>query len=271
MAMTIAKLTAADNPASRGRLCAVGHPARPCDHGRHPGTMRARWPKAETKSTWETVGAFFAYFAVAKDVPAVLRTLGLPRMLPEGTKRTLLLLQPHADTWLLWAFTLVSVLLVLYLLPRRTPQPAEDPDAEKNYEQRAAVLLRRHHLLRAVRSLGLALLRDWLLDLQGVALYGTFLRSANGWPLAADRFEWVDRLHFRAGNTLEYQYARDYAELIIREQPIGTQRFAAEFRRPVRASDLKLLLLASGRFWLWYPAHLVVRCVRRLRRGRPAP
>jgi len=63
----------------------------------------------EPASPLEILGAFLGYFAVAKDVPATLRTLGISKLAPDQVKLWLLRCNSNPDFWLLLAVTLPLV------------------------------------------------------------------------------------------------------------------------------------------------------------------
>lgn len=209
------------------------------------------------RKTVEVLGVFFAFSAAAPAAPSLLRALGLPRLVPASLKRALLCLPLPPDAWLLWAFTVMSVGLALWLSARRN-RSSEKVNLE-SYAARADALIRRRARLRVVRTLGLAWVRDRVVERMGIAHYGTFSRTVNHWPSDSDRFDWVDRLRFEAGDGVEYQYSRDYSELIVRTHAPDNLNFGSELRRPVQRRDFKLLWLSSDHFLRWYLKHLLQR------------
>lgn len=212
----------------------------------------------EPPKPWEILGAFFGYFAVAKDAPSVMRTLGATRLCPDWLRTCLLDVNKHADTWLLWMFTIVTVVFLSYLLWRRRPREAPSDSDDMKDALRA---MKRHRILRIVRSLGLVLVRNAVMDLLGVTRYGTFKKPST-WPRDPKIFNYVDRINLTGGKGLEYQYARDFSNLLVREHPPTTDDYGPTAERRPTWNDFKVLIAGSNIFLLWFPAHLVMRLFR---------
>lgn len=209
----------------------------------------------EPPKPWEVLGAFFGYFAVAKDVPTVLRTLGLPKIIPSCFKDLLLRINKHPDFWLLLLFTICTLLLVFWFLPRR-----EEPEELSEQDQLASAVaaLRRGKLLRVVRSLGLVLLREKVLDWMGVGLYGTF-RKHPTWPPDPTRSKYVDRITYTGGAGVEYQYGKNFCKVFVRTHPANNNTYGSTEERIPNFGDMRLLLVASNFFPFWLVIHTLKR------------
>ncbi len=67
---------------------------------------------------WEVLLAFFGYFAIAKDVPTNIRTLQIPRLVPDLVKNKLLQWNSSGDFWVLLSFTCFVIFALSILLLR---------------------------------------------------------------------------------------------------------------------------------------------------------
>jgi hypothetical protein len=211
---------------------------------------KIRDPKA-----WEKMAAFFAFFAVQKDVPTVLRRL-CPPPWRQFAKRHLLGLVNSGDFWWSWLFTIVTVIFLARVLWPSVPSESEesvneDVDAERR--KKIETVLRRHRLIRVARSLGLVLIREKLLDALGVRLYTTFPRRQFAPPVepAPDRFDYIDRIIFVDGKGCEYQYPRGCGLVFVREHPASTHQYGPSQRRKLTRREKMVLLVGSNFYPFW--------------------
>lgn len=223
-----------------------------------------REPLEPTKP-WEVLATLFGYFAIAKDIPDIFRTLSITKLVPQQLKTMLLQYNASSDFWLMVFFTVVMIILWLWLMPRKK----EIKEKEKeDIIRELSKSFRRKQIIRIIRSFGLVLLREVFLSLFHVESYGTFRRPPPpDWPLAPDRLESIDRIGYADGRGIEFQYSADFSNLIIREHPRDSDRFSDPIIRPPSWPDVKLLMLASNIFPFWFLVYLIKRplvCLRRL-------
>lgn len=220
----------------------------------------------EPPKPWEALGVFFGYFAVAKDAPFILRTLGFPKYIPSCLKDFLLRLNKSPDFWLLLLFTIFTLILYFWFLPRRREQ--EEPENLAN-DNRANVdaILRKERLLRVIRSFGIVLLREKMLDWMNVDLYGTFHKTSN-WAPEPSRFNYVDRINYTDGAGIEFQYSKDFREVFVRTHPTNNITYGEPAIRMPNAKDVRLLLVASNYFPFWFLVHSIMRIGRCLKNAK---
>ncbi len=214
----------------------------------------------------------FGYLAVAKDVPLTLRKLLISKAIPESWKIALLQRVANRDFWYVLSFTIFLIVLYFLLLWRTTGNEVEDEDSgskalsgelgskkkqdhSKARRDRAVAVLKRYRLIRIIRSFGLVIIREKLLDLMKVGLYGTFRRQEN-WSPEPNRFCFIDRVTFIDGTGSEYQYSRNFRDIIVRTHPFDLAHYERHLLRPPAISDIKLLLVASNFFLFWFLGYL---------------
>lgn len=83
----------------------------------------------------------------------------------------------------------------------------KDPSHGLSPTDRAVQVMKRHQLLRILRSFGLVIIYEWLLDRMGVQLYGGFNRYAD-WTPRPELFDYIDRYSLD-NESVEFQYSRD--------------------------------------------------------------
>jgi hypothetical protein len=216
----------------------------------------------ESPKPWEVLGTFFGFFAVAKDAPANLRTLGVTKLVPEKCKSKLFSWNGNPDFWLLVLFASISVIVLLYFIPRKR-EPKRQAENDRIVVVSASI--RRGNLIRLLRSLGLVWIREKLLDWIGVALYGTFRRPRD-WPLEPARKKWIDRITLDSGVGFEFQYMIGYQKLSVREHPRNSDTYGPPIEREPTWKDARLLLLASNYFPIWLLANGIVRIAMFIRK-----
>lgn len=223
------------------------------DAGYDPLVSAAKSVKPRPPEPWEILGAIIAYFAVAKDVPAVLRSL-----LGWGEK------EGWSDTALLWCFTVPFLFASLWLLWRSYADEALEANTDDLPTKKGLGLndVQRMKLVRVVRSLGFVWWRERKLDKMGIALYGTFERPET-WEPMPGRTPYIDRLMYADGRGIEYQYSRGHDVVYVREHEPRSDSQPAPYgpeasRRPT-PDDRRLLLVASNHFPWWYVRYLLSR------------
>lgn len=207
----------------------------------------------EPPKPWEILGAFFGYFAVAKDAPAIIRMLGIPNLVPESFKVFLHRWNTNSDFWLLILFTFLTFAVVFVWLPRKD-NTTELSDREKHIAD-INKAIRKSKTIRIMRSLGFVLVREFILDLLGVTRYGTFSRPSD-WQNEPDRARWIDRINLKSGKGVEYQYSKNFQRLIIREHPLSSDIYGLSAEREPQLREVPMLLVASNYFGIWIIAYL---------------
>lgn len=205
--------------------------------------------------TWEIVGAVLGYFGIIGDVPTACRTLGIGHFVPDCLKSALLNLYSHPDGWYAWFFTVLLLMFLFGLVWKSSPP---EPDIERDNIEEAKKYLKRSQILRAVRSLGLVPLREWLMDKMGIALYGTFKRPSD-WTPNLNTWLYLDRITFNSGRGSEYQYAKNFNYVSVREHPETSDNYGQPAERKPTWVDFKHLIIASWFFPFWAIIHLLKR------------
>jgi len=219
--------------------------------------MAQELKQIESPKPWEILGSFFGYFAVAKDIPSILRMLCIQKIPPYRLKQILLRINPSADFWLLITFTAVTVLILLHYLWRTRPIKGPDPSSDKELQEFVKIG-KRNYRLRIIRSFGFAWFRDKILDRMNVNVYGTFQRPPPPyWPAVEDRANSIDRIIFADGTGMEFQYAKDFTTMFVRRHTPGTNLFNSVEERLPSSVEIRLLLVASNYFPLWWIMHLI--------------
>ncbi|MGE9744389.1 hypothetical protein [Bdellovibrio bacteriovorus] len=215
----------------------------------------------KSPNPWETIGMFFGYFAVAKDIPSVLRTLMIPKLVPDCLKAFLLGVVGNGNFWLLIFFTALTVLTYILLWTTSHPQEEEDSDItitkRADADGKASVIktMKRYQVLRIIRSLGLVWIRERILDFWKVFLYGTFKRPSN-WESDPTRMNHIDRITFDDHSGWEFQYSKDYRSIIARFHPSTTDTYEESQVREPTLKEVGLLMIASNYFPFWYLGYL---------------
>lgn len=198
---------------------------------------------------WEILGAFFAYFAVAKDIPEVLRKLGITHLFSHDIKDRLLNIHSSADSWLLWSFSLLTMLLLLWLLWRNKTPVDRGESGDQNTLKDA---YSDHTRIRTIRSLGLYALRQLVLNAFQVLYFDNFKRPST-WAEERDNFQYVDRFGFKNGQSFEFQYPKNFSALAIRVQENTPDRkFSAPVLRKPTFREMTLLMFGSNFFPFWF-------------------
>jgi hypothetical protein len=221
-------------------------------------TMAEAGRGIELPKPWEVLAVIFGYFTVAKDVPNTLRTLGISKIARFiGLRDCLLRANRNPDFWLLLPFTIVACFLFFWLL-LRSERPEEPPNNDRL--ARASAVIRRGRIIRVIRSLGLVVLRERILDRMGVAFYETFRRPTDrNWPPEPGRAEYIDRILFKDGQGTEFQYSNDHRVIFVRRHPPNVDAWGPTEEQLPKADEVKLLLFASNYFPFWLLAYLVRR------------
>ena len=224
--------------------------------------MAIRRRKTRDPKAWEKMAAYFAFFAVLKDAPTVLRRLCPAHWRP----RVLLGFVNSGDFWWSWLFTIVSFMFLAWVLwPSHSEELVDEDVPKRDTERRKQIeaVFRRHRRIRVARSLGLVLVREKLLDRLDVGLYATFPRRQFATPEPApDRFDYIDRITFKDGTGFEYQYPRGCGPVFVRQHAADSSQYGPPERRKLTSREIWILLIASDfyPFWLF---HRVWACLFR--------
>ena len=230
------------------------------------------WP-----DVWRLLTVFFGYLAAVRETPKIARAVHISSLVPKWLKRALLGLIHDPDFWFVIGFTLALFLFVLAYLGKKpvTTSDSEQDDSEKGFvdaamlrhglkttdlgdqtrEQKAAKVLedyfKQSERRRIIRSLGLALIRDWILDKFGVSMYGTFRRPRE-WPPESEVWPFVDRFRFKDKSGCQFQYAQNFENISVRMHPSNATKFDTPVLRLPNAKEFGLLLVGSSFFPFWY-------------------
>lgn len=213
-------------------------------------------------SPLEILGAFFGYFAVAKDVPDILKMLSIKALLCDSWKKKLLTLNPNANFWYLLFFTVVAIaVFFIFVVTQKEPKKDQNQDTfstldNDDYDLHAS--WKRIRRLSVLRSLGLNLVREWILTRLGVSLYGTFKRQSD-WMPAPERFKYIDRINYEGAGGDEFQYAKNFKFVIVRTHPANNDTYGPAETRVPTFKECRTLLFASNFFPFWLLIHLLRR------------
>lgn len=213
----------------------------------------------EAPKKWEVLGVFFGFFATAKDAPTVFRALAIRKLLPTTIKTFLLAINDNANFWYTFLFTMLSCVLLFGLLIREKVHkelPDQDDLADDDNLKK---ILNRAYFFSYVKSLGLLFIRNWILGIIGVEIYGTFRRQSD-WEPRPNYFQSIDRIAFSDGSGKEFQFSKNYQKISIRVHPSGDVTYGLPEERKPTWKEIRVLLLASNffPFW-WFIPHLIVR------------
>lgn len=132
----------------------------------------------------------------------------------------------------------------------------EDGNVFKGTAEEVERSIKRAQRFRLVLTLGLPVFRGWLLDRMKVESYGTFKRQYD-WPVAPDRWHFVDRIRFTDGSGVEFQYLKDISALVRRSYSPDTRTYGPESKTFPKWREVLILLLASDAFCLWLILFLI--------------
>lgn len=219
---------------------------------------------------WELMALFFAYLAVVRDVPWVMRTFGAARLLTEPFKRRLLEIAPNGDLWYILAFSLLVLVWFVWALKRKEIEIIGFDSVNDNGNAKvqtrdlinaARLEFRRMRRWRLLKTLGWSWLREKLLDRMDVSQYGTFTRPPT-WDNEPTKFDSIDRISFNDRTGIEYQYPRNFSILFVSEHTAGTIQFGPVSKRQPKFKDVALLFAASNFFIFWLLGNIVRRSLK---------
>jgi len=219
---------------------------------------------AESKETFQDPGtlakalALLGYFSTGKDVPTLLRTLRLTWLIPQCAKDFLLRWNDSSDFWISWAFLLLYIAVISRAIYKPISTRESPSGEDQSAGDRLAKLYRRDRLIKALRTLGFSYIRNFLLDRLNVASYGTFKRGSD-WAPAPDRFDSIDRFHMIDGSSTEFQFPKNFKNLIVRRQEPSTSEYGAEVYRSPIWCEFWLLMVGSNIFPLWVIVNFFLR------------
>lgn len=217
----------------------------------------------ERAKPWEILPVIIAYIAAIKEVPSGIRSLGLTFLLPNFLKAKLLQLNASSDFWIRLFFTIIIILIWSWMV-WRVKRPFKREEKKADRVQELYRLFKRDRLRRRVISIvktfGLVLLRESILDRMKVDLYDTFNRPSN-WPPSDRCFDSIDRIHCE-GRSFEFQYLKNFSSISVSETLPNSDKFNEPNIHEPSVKEIKLLLIASNFFPFWYLLYLMKRLKR---------
>ena len=218
-------------------------------------------------SPLEILGAFFGYFAVAKDVPDILKTLNVKAVVPDCFEHWLLDIKASPDFWYLSAFTVLTI-LVFFVFVGTQSSGRENPDQDtssnlqtfddEDLYDKVSATMKRMRRIAILKSLGLIIVREWILDCLKISLYGTFKRQSD-WQPEPERFKSIDRINYYQSDGYEYQYSKKFDFVFVRRHPHENSSYGPSEKRLPTWRECWVLAIASNFFWRWFVIHLIVR------------
>ncbi len=220
----------------------------------------------EAPKTWEILGGFFGYFATVKDSPYFFRIFYFSKLLPSCLKKALLKLNANTDFWYTLFFTILSITLLRVLLIREKTQHeslekdnfAERIESIRSEKDEIQDIIKRAYFISLFKSFGLLFIRNWLVSLVDVEIYGTFKRQSD-WIPRPEFFKSIDRIAFKGGAGSEFQYSKNFVHVAVRNHPVGDVTYEAEEIRKPTWKEIRLLFLASNFFPFWFFIHIFKR------------
>lgn len=214
-------------------------------------------------SPWEILGGFFGYFAVANDVPDILRKLSIRSLVPNSLEKCLLEINPSTDFWYLSTFTFITFVGFFGVVSTSGPSkenPNQDTKSRKDSDlyKELKASMKRMRKISIIRSFGLIIVREWILSRLKISLYGTFKRPSE-WEKQPERFNYIDRINYEQGDGYEFQYLRDYKRVIVRNHSSHDSTYGPEDIRLPTWKECRLLIVASNFFFLWFVIHIFRR------------
>jgi hypothetical protein len=182
-------------------------------------------------------------------------------------------LTPFRTSVLTWFFlaTCAWVILRIIKISNEDLVVTEDGEETNVIEKAKEEFLRAKHKLdlqRAVFSLGLIPLRDMILEqLMDISTYGTSKASERS-PLKRTLFNYLDVISYKkevCKPSVRYFYTKNFKYIIVskaeRHEP-----FNKEEKRFPKLNDIRLLIVASNFFLIWFPIALLMWPYHSLRR-----
>ena len=212
-------------------------------------TSTASSPKELSKErhhTWELLAAFFGYVSTAE--PAIYlvghHLLGwnkdeIPSCWRLSIAAIYLLLFPIIGSWTLYRLSSDSA--------------AEDKDSSPG--ERAVRTMTKQRLLRIIRSMGLVLIYEWMLDRLGVTLYSGFKRYLD-WAPRPDLLEHIDRYTLK-DESIEFQYSRDYSFIEYRSGGGSERKYGTPQKLTWKQTPHHWLTFFSLAGFKWNIRHLL--------------
>ena len=219
--------------------------------------------------TWEIFGVLFGYFATAKDVPTVLKILKVSKLFSSSWKQYLLEINSSKEFWYLLIFTILLVILFVFILWREKTQPApqENNDNEEAIEtfddidEEPVKIFKRSKgslIIGHTKTLGLSILRNIILSLMKVDIYGTFKRPST-WKNKKGYYNRIDRITYCDSNGVEFQYSNNFFKISFRKHPHNSDTYNNPVERKPTCREILLLLIASNFFPFWFIPHVFIR------------
>lgn len=208
--------------------------------------------KHEPPKKWEILGAIFGYFATAKDIPEVMKTLQISRLIPECLKYWLKTINSSSDFWYLITFTLSLLIFLSHILWKEYAI-----DENENSDSYRIIL--ENELKRISRnSLGLVNIRNTILSFFDISVYGTIQRQ-HDWKPKPNFYKYIDRITFTDGHGIEFQYSYFFSKISVREHTVEDINYTDPIERKPTWKEIGILLFSSNFFPFWIIPHLIIR------------
>ena len=171
---------------------------------------------------------------------------------------------PLRASILTWLFLIICAWVILRIIKISNAdivlEHGEEPNAIEKAKEEFLREKQKLDLQRAVFSLGLIPIRDMILEqLMDVSTYGTSKASKRS-PLKRTLFKYLDVISYKKETgepSARYLYTKNFKYIIVskaeRHEP-----FSKEEKRFPNFSDIRLLLVASNFFLIWFPIALLM-------------
>jgi hypothetical protein len=169
-------------------------------------------------------------------------------------------LTPFRTSLLTWFFLGLCAWVILRIIKISNEElvvreNGEDSSVVEKVKEEFLQAKQKLDLQRAIFSLGLIPIREFILErFMDISNYGTFKASERS-PLRRTLFNYLDVISYKKDTfkpSVRYLYTKNFKYIIVskaeRHEP-----FHKEEKRFPRLSDLKVLLIASNFFLLWFP------------------
>jgi len=159
-----------------------------------------------------------------------------------------------------WRISIAAVYGILFLIVGswtlyRISSTGAAKDNDVSPTERAVRAMKRHRLLRIVRSLGFVLIYEWVLDKMGVTLYGGFNRYSD-WEPRPDLLDHIDRYTLE-NESIEFQYSRDLSFIEYRSGGGEERKYGSTQKLTWQQTPHRWLTLFSWAGFKWTLKHLL--------------
>ena len=174
-------------------------------------------------------------------------------------------LTPLKISILTWLFVGICAWVILRIIKISNEElvvreNGEDSNVVEKVKEEFLQAKQKLDLQRGIFSLGLIPIREFILErFMDISNYGTFKASERS-PLRRTLFNYLDVISYKKDTfrpSVRYLYTKNFKYIIVskaeRHEP-----FHKEEKRFPRFSDLKVLVIASNFFLLWFPIALLM-------------